>query len=97
MSENPSSSLHLKIITPKKLLVDAHVDEVSLPSLEGSLGILPGHRPLLAALGKGVLSYRMERRQEEFLVRGGFAEIEPEKVLIFTELSQDETTEPSRG
>lgn len=97
MTKNLPPSLHLRVITPKKLLVDARVDEVSLPSLEGSLGILPGHRPLLAALGKGVLSYRMAKREEKFLVRGGFAEIEPEKVLVFTELSQDETTKPSRG
>ena len=97
MSENLPSSLYLRVITPKKLLVDAHVDEVSLPGLEGALGILPGHRPLLAALGKGVLSYRMAKREEEFFVRGGFAEIQPDKVLIFTELSQDDEKKPSRG
>jgi F-type H+-transporting ATPase subunit epsilon len=97
MSQNLPSSLYLKVITPKKLLVDAHVDEVTLPSLEGSLGILPGHRPLVAALGKGVLSYRMAKREEEFFVRGGFAEIQPEKVLVFTELNQDEEKKSSRG
>jgi F-type H+-transporting ATPase subunit epsilon len=97
MSQNLPSSLYLKVITPKKLLVDAQVDEVTLPSLEGSLGILPGHRPLLAALGKGVLSYRMAKREEEFFVQGGFAEIQPEKVLVFTELSQDEEKKFSRG
>ncbi len=97
MSQNLPSSLYLKVITPKKLLVDAQVDEVTLPSLEGSLGILPGHRPLVAALGKGVLSYRMAKREEEFVVRGGFAEIQPEKVLVFTELNQDEEKKSSRG
>ena len=97
MSQNLPSSLYLKVITPKKLLVDVQVDEVSLPSLEGSLGILPGHRRLLAALGNGVLSYRMAMREEKFPVKGGFAEIEPEKVLVFTELSQDETTRLSRS
>lgn len=97
MSQNLPSSLYLKVITPRKLLVDADVDEVTLPSLEGYIGILPGHRPLFTALGKGALVYRMAKREEKFFVRGGYAEIQPEKVLVFTELSQDEENEPSPG
>jgi F-type H+-transporting ATPase subunit epsilon len=97
MSQNSPSSLYLKVITPRKLLVDSDVDEITLPGLDGSLGILPGHRPLFAALGRGILAYRMADRNEEFSVRGGYAEIQPESVLVFTELSQDEETEPSAG
>ena len=54
-----------------------------------SFGILPGHRPLLTAIGKGKLTFRMEQKEENYPVRGGFAEIHPEKVLVFTELSDD--------
>jgi F-type H+-transporting ATPase subunit epsilon len=97
MSQNLPSSLYLKVITPRKLLVDADVDEVTLPSLEGYIGILPGHRPLFIALGRGALAYRMAKREEKFFVRGGYAEIQPEKVLVYTELSQDEENEPPAG
>ena len=91
MNQNLPSSLRLKIIAPRKLVVDEEVKEVSLPSLEGYLGILPGHRPLLAALGKGMITYRTAKGEEEFSVQGGYAEILPDKILIFTELLENET------
>jgi F-type H+-transporting ATPase subunit epsilon len=97
MSQVLPSSLLLKVITPQELLVDADVQEVVLPGLDGYLGILPGHRPLLIALGKGAITYRKDRQEESFSVQGGYAEILPERVLVFTELSQDETDQPTEG
>jgi F-type H+-transporting ATPase subunit epsilon len=89
MSQNLPSSLHLKIITPRLLLADTDVDEVSIPSLEGLIGVLPGHRPLVVALGYGTLAYRLGTSEESFAVKGGYAEILPDKVLVFTEVSAD--------
>ncbi len=89
MSKELPVSLQLRVITPQKLLVDQDVQAVFLPSLEGMIGILPGHRPLLTALGKGELTFRMEQKEENYPIRGGFAEIHPEKVLVFTELGDD--------
>jgi F-type H+-transporting ATPase subunit epsilon len=97
MSQNPPSLLHLKVITSHRLFVDAQVGEVSLPSLEGYLGILPGHRPLFVALGRGTLSYRGASGEKKFSVRGGYAEVQPARVLVFTELSQDEKDESPTG
>jgi len=91
MSPNPSSSFHLKVITPKLLLVEAEVDEVSIPSLDGYIGVLPGHRPLMMALGEGAITYRQGRDEESFSVRGGTAEILPDRVIVFTELSEHDT------
>ncbi|MGQ9671985.1 MAG: hypothetical protein ACUVV5_02490 [Candidatus Aminicenantales bacterium] len=90
MSQSLPSSLHLRVVTSLKLLVDSDVEMVMLPSLEGYLGILPGHRPLFAALGVGDLVYRLDGKEERISVEGGYAEIKPDRVLIFTELSQDE-------
>ncbi|UCC38846.1 MAG: F0F1 ATP synthase subunit epsilon [Candidatus Aminicenantes bacterium] len=93
MSEKFPSSLRLRIIVPNKLLVDEEVKEASLPSLEGYLGILPGHRPLLTALGKGTITYQAAKGEEKFSIEGGYAEIHPDKILVFTELSENETVE----
>ena len=90
MNQNLPSALHLKVITPRRLLVETEAEEVSLPGLEGYLGILPGHRPLFTALGKGFITYRLARREEKISIQGGYAEILPESVVIFTELSKDE-------
>jgi F-type H+-transporting ATPase subunit epsilon len=90
MSRSDPSRLALKIITPQRLLVDAEVDAVSLPGLDGEIGVLPGHRPLITSLGPGALSYRLEGRDESLPVGGGHAEIRPESVLVFTELVGDD-------
>lgn len=90
MSQDVPSSLRLRVITSRSLLADADVDEVTLPSLEGYLGILPGHRPLFTALGAGLVTYRSGGRGESFPVRGGYVEIGPELVVVFAELTEDE-------
>jgi F-type H+-transporting ATPase subunit epsilon len=95
MTEDRPAFIHLRVITSRRVLVDAEADEIQLPGLEGELGILPGHQPLLVALGQGVLSYRRGSGGESFPVQGGQAHILPDKVLVFTELSRD-APEPTR-
>jgi F-type H+-transporting ATPase subunit epsilon len=90
MSQSASASIYLRVITPRSLVVEAEVEEVTIPSLEGELGILPGHRPFYAALGSGQLTYRASGRRESLSVRGGYAEVGPESVTAFTELGEDE-------
>ena len=97
MSQDLPASLHLKVISPSELLVDEEVKEVSLPSLEGYLGILPGHRPLFVALGRGQLTYKRSNQQEEVLIPGGYAEVLPDRVLVFTIQSKNEKNQPAEG
>ncbi len=97
MTKSLPSSIRLKVISPRKLLVDEEVQDVSLPSLDGYIGILPGHRPLILALGEGDITYRLAGREESVTVRGGFTEVLPEKVLVFTETIEDETQQPAEG
>ena len=97
MSQDLPASLKLKVICPEELLVDEEVQEVSLPCLEGYLGILPGHRPLFVALGRGLLTYKRSNKQSELPVQGGYAEVLPDRVLVFTEKAKDEKNRPSEG
>jgi len=90
MSDGASATLTLKVVTPGRLLVEAEVPAVSLPGLDGELGILPGHRPLVATLGSGELAYELDGRRETWAVRGGHAEVRPGSVMVFTELAEDE-------
>ena len=90
MSEALPLYLKLRVITSHEVLVDEQVKEVSIPSLEGYLGILPGHRKLLVALGKGVIEYRKAQSKKHVVVNGGYARVQPESVLVFTDLDEDE-------
>jgi F-type H+-transporting ATPase subunit epsilon len=94
MSQTIRAAIALKVIAPRHLLVDVQASEVSLPGVDGELGILPGHRPLITMLGQGDLSYRVDNTVEKFAVRGGYAEIGPESVLVFAQLSEDEPDQP---
>ncbi len=97
MSQNLPASIHLKVISPSKILVDEEVQEVSLPSLEGYLGILPGHRPLLVTLGQGQLTYMRSQKKNELPIQSGYAEVLPDRVFVFTEQGKDEKKQPSEG
>jgi F-type H+-transporting ATPase subunit epsilon len=90
MSDGNPATIHLKVVTPRRLLVEDDVDAVSLPSLEGEVGVLPGHRPLFVGIGKGKLSYRAGGGEESFTIQGGYAQVQPEKVVVMTEVGQDD-------
>jgi F-type H+-transporting ATPase subunit epsilon len=97
MSQDLPTSLQLKVISPSKLLVDEDVQEVSLPSLEGYLGILPGHRPLFVALGQGQLTYKRSNGQGELPIPGGYAQVLPESVIVFIEQGKGEKKQAPEG
>lgn len=90
MSPESRPRLHLRVITSEKLLVDAEVEEIALPGLEGEVGILPGHRPLILALGSGSLRYRRGERVDSLFIKGGYATISGSEVLVFSELDEDD-------
>jgi F-type H+-transporting ATPase subunit epsilon len=94
MSQSTHSFLKLRVITSQKLAVDEEVIEVTVPSLDGDLGILPGHRHLFVALGDGDITYKTSQQSRTLSVHGGYAEIFSDKVLIFTELGRREADSP---
>lgn len=79
-------TLSLSLVTPEKQLLDAvQVESVVLPALEGELGVLPGHLPMIVQLGFGALRYKRDGKEEDFAVMGGFAEILRDGVNVFAE------------
>jgi F-type H+-transporting ATPase subunit epsilon len=97
MSPESPLKMQLRVITPRRLAVEADVPSVSLPGLDGELGILPGHRPLLTALGRGRLHFSSDGEEESLFIRGGYADIRPDAVLVFTELSDDDENGQARA
>lgn len=83
-----SSFLELKIITPDKLITESQAEMVNLPGVDGYLGILPGHEALVVALGEGEIVFFSQGKEEKIRIRGGWADINEDKVVIFTNLVQ---------
>ena len=83
-------TFQLEIVTPEKQVVrNAAVIEAQIPGLDGYLGILPGHAPLITELKVGAITYSLEDGGVETLaVAWGFAEVLPEKVTILAETAE---------
>jgi len=80
-----AEKIEFEVVTPERQVLDLEVDEVVLPSLEGYMGVLPGHAPLLAALDIGELSYRIGKERHYLAVSNGFAEVLRDSVSVLAE------------
>jgi F-type H+-transporting ATPase subunit epsilon len=77
--------LHLEIVTPERLAYEDDVDMVLVPGIDGELGILPHHTPLVSLLGVGELKIRKSGSEESFAIAGGFLQVRPDKVVVMAE------------
>ena len=77
--------LLLEIVTPERLVYREEVDAVQVPGIEGELGILPHHTPLVSLLGVGELKIRKGGDEESFAIAGGFLQVRPDKVVVMAE------------
>ena len=77
--------LLLEIVTPERRVYQGEVDSVQVPGIDGELGILPHHAPLLSLLGDGELRIRHGAEEESIAIFGGFVQVRPDKVVIMAE------------
>jgi len=83
-----AGGLLLEIVTPERRVLAERVDEVVLPSVEGSMGVLPGHAPLLARLEAGEVSYRVGDVRRFLAVSGGHAEVLRDAVNVLARTAE---------
>lgn len=81
--------IRLEIATPTGIVFSDMVRYVKLPAAEGSIGILPGHAPLLTTLVPGVLKYQVEGHAEYMAVSDGFVEITDNVVIILAHTAEE--------
>ncbi len=80
--------LELEIVTPERRVLSERVDEVVLPSIEGYMGVLPGHAPLLAQLDVGEVSYRVGDKRHYLAISGGYAEVLRQSVSVLARTAE---------
>ena len=80
--------LQLDVITPERRLLSEQVDAATVPGLNGELGILPGHTPLISQLKTGVLSYTQGATTRRLLVSGGFVEVNEDRVSVLADFAE---------
>ncbi len=83
-----ADTFQLEIVTPTKLLVKDAAEEAQIPGVNGYLGILPGHAPLVSELGVGEIIYKSNGAVHSLSVAWGFVEVLPDKVTILAEAAE---------
>ncbi len=79
----------LELVTPERLLFSEEVQEIRAPGVEGSLGVLAGHAPLLTELTTGLIKVTLADGSEAFIATsGGFLQVNKEKVIILADTAE---------
>jgi len=82
-------ALRCEVITAERVVFRDDVDMVVAPGIQGQLGILPHHAPLMTALTYGELILRRSGQEDEFIaIGGGFMEVGPHHVTILADSAE---------
>ena len=81
------SQLHLKIVTPEKLILDEEVSQVNVSTQEGEIGILPHHANLMAKVKPGELVIKRSGKIDSLAIGGGFLQVSDNIVTVMTDLA----------
>jgi F-type H+-transporting ATPase subunit epsilon len=80
------ATFKFELVSPEKLLLSREVEMAVLPAAEGEMGVLPGHAPMIVALGGGVIAVTENGQvTERLFVGGGFAEVTPERCTVLAD------------
>jgi len=80
--------IRLEIITAERVVYSEDVDIVVAPGIQGQLGILAHHAPLMTMLQPGELMVRRNNEEESMFVSGGFLEVRGDKVVVLADVAE---------
>jgi len=91
-------SINLEIVTPEGLALSTEVHDLTAPSVEGEFGVLPQHRPLLAALKTGIVCFHKDGEEHHVAVGPGFVEVTDNRAVLLTDrFIQKDEVDPVRA
>jgi F-type H+-transporting ATPase subunit epsilon len=81
------ATLKLDVVTPEAVTFSGDVEMVTLPAVEGEMGVYPEHVPLMTQIVPGELILRREGRDTSLVVGDGFVEITSDHVAVLTDMA----------
>jgi len=82
-------TLHCNIVSAEKKLFDGRAEILVASGVQGELGILPGHTPLLTELKPGTIKVKKQGGEEELIyVSSGFLEVQPDTVTVLADSAE---------
>ncbi len=80
--------LKFKIVTPERLVYENEIDQVTLPTMEGEITILPDHAPLIAVLKPGSAEVKIGKEELDLAVSGGLIEVKMNNVTVLADTAE---------
>ena len=82
------ATLNLIIVSAERKIFEGAVKQIQATGVEGELGILPNHTPLMTAIKPGIVKFTLEDGKEEVIyVSGGFLEVQPKVVTVLADVA----------
>ena len=82
------ATFNLTIVSAERKIFEGEVKQIQATGVEGELGILPGHTPLLTAIKPGIVKFILQDGNEEVIyVSGGFLEVQPNIVTVLADVA----------
>ena len=82
-------TIRCEIVSQDRIVFEGDVDMVLLPGVDGEMGILPHHAPVLSTLKFGFLRVRTGDVEEVFAVAGGVVEVQPDIVTVLADAAEN--------
>jgi len=81
-------TLKLDVVTPEKKVLSEDITSLIIPAIEGYLGVLPNHAPLISGLEPGVVKYKVAGNYNKMAVSGGFLEVSDNVATIIANTAE---------
>lgn len=80
-----ADTMQFDLVSPERMLASYQASAIRIPAMEGDMTAMPGHMPVITTLRPGVLYVEGAEGTEEFVVSGGFAEVNAESTSVLAE------------
>jgi F-type H+-transporting ATPase subunit epsilon len=85
-----AGTFKFELVTPERMLLSEDAAQVVVPGVEGEFTVLAGHAPVVSALRPGVVDATLgDSRRMRVFVKGGFAEVDAERLIVLAERALD--------
>jgi F-type H+-transporting ATPase subunit epsilon len=81
--------IRCEIVSQDRMVYEGDADIVLVPGINGEMGILPHHAPLLSTLSFGILKVRHQGEEEVFTIAGGVIEVQPDLVTVLADAAEN--------
>jgi F-type H+-transporting ATPase subunit epsilon len=93
-----AGTFKFELVTPERMLLSEDAAQVVVPGMEGEFTVLSGHAPVVSALRPGVVEATLgDARKVRLFVKGGFAEVDADRVVVLAEHAFDLETTDAAG